>query len=168
MRKLNYLKLSLVPKGWFCPLCHKNVKQQQSKCQEALKLDSICLCKKKPLQSDKLLKCHSESCASGKFFHLSCLNYKRKPNNAKTTWLCPTCALNNVKTKQTKTNKNATSNFNLDSFTHKSPKVSESKCNIIKDPTGWLTGDIIQDIHEALAQIDNTMQGLQDPVLGQD
>ena len=33
-------------------------------------------------------------CENGKFFHLSCLGYKRKPNNSKTTWQCDKCKAN--------------------------------------------------------------------------
>ena len=85
---------------WFCPLVPKNTsaKNEKSKCKrtrdildEALKLDFSCTCKQKPLCLDKLLKCHNPSCQSGKFFHLPCLNFKRMPNNAMTTWECLVC-----------------------------------------------------------------------------
>ena len=39
---------------------------------------------------------------NGKFFHLTCVNYKRKPNNAKTTWICPNCSAANLYDTKTK------------------------------------------------------------------
>ena len=56
--------------------------------------ESICVCMAKPQNGDKLIECHSEPCNNGTFFHISCLNYKRMPNNAKTTWQCNGCKLN--------------------------------------------------------------------------
>ena len=35
--------------------------------------------------------CHGTACEKGKFFHLSCLGFKRMPNNSKTTWQCEYC-----------------------------------------------------------------------------
>lgn len=35
--------------------------------------------------------CQDEGCKHGKYFHLSCLGYKRMPNNGKTTWKCGEC-----------------------------------------------------------------------------
>ncbi|KXJ10160.1 hypothetical protein AC249_AIPGENE21827 [Exaiptasia diaphana] len=163
---LSCLKLQRVPNGWFCPLCHKTAKENQLKGQnetieKALKVDSVCLCQKKALQTDRLLECHNESCASGRFFHLQCLNYKRMPNNAKATWICPTCALNNVKTKgvKNKTTSEAKSS-------KKKLNLSQAKCNIIKNPIGWLTGDIIQEIHETLTKIDPPNGRLAGPSTG--
>ena len=40
----------------------------------------------KPQNGGKLIECHSEPCNNGNFFHMSCLNYKRMPNNAKTIY----------------------------------------------------------------------------------
>ena len=57
-------------------------------------IESICVCMAKPQNGDKLIECHNEPCNNGKFFHMSCLNYKRMPNNAKTTWKCNVCKLN--------------------------------------------------------------------------
>ena len=45
-------------------------------------LDFACTCKRKPLCSEKMLKCHNPFCLSGKCFHLPCLNFKRMPKNA--------------------------------------------------------------------------------------
>ena len=58
---------------------------------QAMSFDFICMCKSKPNESEKLLQCHSESCENGRFFHRTCLNYKRMPNNSQTTWTCPSC-----------------------------------------------------------------------------
>ena len=41
-----------------------------------------------------MIECHSEPCNNGKFFHMSCLNYKRMPNISKTTWQCNGWKLN--------------------------------------------------------------------------
>lgn len=63
----------------------------------ALSLDSFCICQAVPQQSDELLECHSKDCQSGKFFHLTCLGYKKMPNNGKTTWKCTNCKKSNAK-----------------------------------------------------------------------
>ena len=86
--------------GWYCPhccrlpqfKCARKVKESFSEIiAKALSLDSICICQAVPQQSDKLLKCHNENCQGGKFFHLTCLGYKKRPNNSKTTWKCTDC-----------------------------------------------------------------------------
>ena len=56
-----------------------------------MKLDAICVCHLKPKVNERLLKCHGDNCQNGKFFHLKCLDYKRMPNNSKTTWMCSCC-----------------------------------------------------------------------------
>ena len=64
------------------------MKNQDAKRQEIFwmklwsELDFGCTCKRKPLCSEKMLKCHNPFCLSGKFFHLPCLNFKRMPKNA--------------------------------------------------------------------------------------
>ena len=79
---LSCLKVTKVPKKWLCPLCQKTAtgrndkskgKQTKENLDEALKLDCICVCKQKPLSSDKLLKCHNPLCQSGKFFSFALL-----------------------------------------------------------------------------------------------
>ena len=83
-----------LPKGWYCPYCCRlpqfkrlrKVKKTSSEIMgQALSLDSVCIRQAVPQQSDKLLECHSKDCQSGKFFHLTCLGYKKMPNNSKTT-----------------------------------------------------------------------------------
>ena len=64
---------------------------------KALSLNSICICQAVPQQSDKLLECHSDDCQSGKFFHLTCLGYKKLLNNSKTTWKCTDCKTKHAK-----------------------------------------------------------------------
>ena len=94
------------PKGWYCLHCCRlpqfkrlrKVKKNSSEIMgQALSLDSVCICQAVPQQSDKLLECHSKDCQSGKFFHLTCLGYKKMPNNSKTTWKCTNCKKSNAK-----------------------------------------------------------------------
>jgi hypothetical protein len=91
---------SCIPATWFCPYCQKLPQFKRGKSStststltpsEALAQPNICVCKSKAKNGDKLLECHSSNCSYGKFFHLACLNYKRLPNNSKTTWICPEC-----------------------------------------------------------------------------
>lgn len=58
---------------------------------QALKLDSICVCGLSLKVNERLLECHSENCQSGKFFFIQCLDYKRMPYNSQTTWVCSNC-----------------------------------------------------------------------------
>ena len=46
------------------------------------------MCGSSPKANERLLKCHSEDCKNGNFFHLNCLDYKRMSNNSQTTWMC--------------------------------------------------------------------------------
>ena len=71
--------------------------------QGALNCDTICTCQSKPNSTDKLLECHGATCKSGKYFHLHCLNLKRMPNNAKTTWKCAGCKKANASATATTT-----------------------------------------------------------------
>ena len=95
-----------LPKGWYCPHCCRHpqftrlrkVKKNFSEIKgRALSLDIVCICQAVPQQSEKLLECHSKDCQSGKFFHLTCLGYKKMPNNSKTTWKCTNCKKSNAK-----------------------------------------------------------------------
>ena len=95
-----------LPRVWYCPHCcrlpqFKRSKKGKEKSPEimakALSLNSICICQAVPQQSDKLLECHSDDCQSGKFFHLTCLGYKKLPNNSKTTWKCTDCKTKHAK-----------------------------------------------------------------------
>ena len=99
-----------VPKVWYCPHCRKLPQFARPKYKkmpdlkdqflaEAEKLENICTCQKKAEPNEKLLKCHNELCSSGKFFHLTCMSYKRYPNNAKTTWVCNNCKISTPKSR---------------------------------------------------------------------
>ena len=66
-----------LPKPWYCPSfqllpqCKKLKKSPKKTLQnldEALKYNSICICKAKPKVGEKLLKCHSTKCQNGNFF----------------------------------------------------------------------------------------------------
>ena len=97
---LSCLKIESIPKTWYCPHCRtlpqykrtrKATKNSSSVPHSAMSLDSICICKSRPHDSEKLLQCPNESCDNGNFFHLICLKYKKMPNNSQTTWVCPPC-----------------------------------------------------------------------------
>ena len=73
---LTCLKVQKLPKRWFCPLCQKTAAARNEKLKgtqtkgvldEALKLDCICVCNKKPVPLDKLLKCQNPLCENGQF-----------------------------------------------------------------------------------------------------
>ena len=98
------IKNVTVPKMWYCPHCRKLPQFTRAKSKklpemkdqflsQATKLATICTCQKKAQANDKLLKCHNEQRSNGKFFHLSCMSYKRYPSNARTTWLCYNCKI---------------------------------------------------------------------------
>ena len=94
---LDCLGIESTTKVWYCPNCRSLPEFRRSTkstnypaTTEALKLSSICICKEKPSDKDRLLKCHSVDCKNGKFFHLACLGFKRMPNNSN-TWICPVC-----------------------------------------------------------------------------
>lgn len=46
----------------------KEPKKTLQNLDEALKYNSICICKAKPKVGEKLLKCHSTKCQNGNFF----------------------------------------------------------------------------------------------------
>ena len=84
---LSCLKIESIPKTWYrpCPHCRtlpqykrsqKATKNSSSVPHPAMSLDSICICKSRPNDSEKLLQCQNESCDNGKFFHIICFTYK--------------------------------------------------------------------------------------------
>ena len=99
------------------------------------------------------------------------MNYKRKPNNAKTTWICPNCSAANLYDTKTKI-KVANSEKIVKASTCNSVSTPKNgnlnNCHFkrILSPTGWLDDDIILEVHINLKKIDPTMQGLRDPILG--
>ena len=139
--------------------------------KKAVKLDTaICVCNQKVTANDKLIECHNNPCMNGKFFHLPCMNYKRKPNNAKTTWICPNCSVANLydtKAKIKVKNSNSVKASTCNSVsTPNNGNLNDRHFKLILSPTGWLNDDIILDVHLNLKKVDPTIQGLQDPVLG--
>lgn len=92
-----------MPKTWYCPHCCRLPQFKRKRHTRkppgpttvsdhaAMKCESICICKAKPIPEDKLVECHGESGKNGKYFHLACLDLKRLPNNHRTTWKCPAC-----------------------------------------------------------------------------
>ena len=93
-------KVSQLPKTWYCPNCQmcpefkerrpRNV-QPDNILKRALEKETICICKVKAKHCEKLIECHTVSCNHEKYFHLSCLNYKWMPNNAKNIWQYSFC-----------------------------------------------------------------------------
>lgn len=164
-----------------------NQKVQSTIHQAAMKYNTICVCNGKASTIDRLVECHNTTCKNGHFFHLWCLGLKRLPNNSKTTWLCPDCS-----GKKTTTTTSASSlpespvasNLSDDNDDDDSDieitkvstgsinkfsalkRLDSSDYNIIKDPTGWLTGDIIQHAHVLIKQENQSIGGFQRPILG--
>ena len=70
------------------PQCNRgkgSVKGNKLNCA-AMSLDCFCVCKKKATPTE----CNGSNCPHGEFFHLQCLNYKRRPNN-RVNWKCNRC-----------------------------------------------------------------------------
>ncbi|CAH3184903.1 unnamed protein product, partial [Porites evermanni] len=167
-------------KKWYCPHCSrlpqfkrgKKAKQSAQSTpviQGALNCDTICTCQSKPNSTNKLLECHGATCKSGKYFHLHCLNLKRMPNNAKTTWKCAGCK---------KANASATATTTYDDVTFVQEKkgkinkqsplaiLEESDYQIILNPLGWLNCDIIHMAQVLLHEAKPSIEGFQRPTLG--
>ena len=190
------LAVATVPKTWYCPNCRKlpQFKPKKTKAnkdddmiQQALACDSICICQKKALENDKLIECHRSDCKNGVFFHLSCLNYKRLPNNHKTTWLCYdflTKKPSGKKSEQKQEN-NVDNDFVFDSndtddlilvnatATGSTPMDKNAQLAnltqyfaIIESSTGWLDCDIIHMSQVLLQGVNNNIDGFQRPTLG--
>lgn len=181
---LSCLKINTpLPKTWYCPLCQKtsaakkkstSKQQEDDILQKALKLDSVCVCKQKPLPTDKLIECHNCICQSGKFFHLPCISYKRMPNNAKTTWECSACkSCNQQNTKGIPKNPSDTDDVIITNISAGNVEKLASIANLtdehyqlILSPNGWLDCDIIHEVHVFLQKINANIEGLQRPTLG--
>lgn len=137
------------------------------------------MCNKKAVADDRLLECQEPKCKNGKFFHLNCLNYKRRPNNS-SSWRCNKC-------KSVPGNKQSDSSQPLTPPTHNDNqdeviivKATTAQTNttgplatltnnafaIILCPTGWLTCDIIQQVHVCLQRVNPAIKGFQRPTLG--
>ena len=151
---LSCLKLTEVPKKWMSPLCHKGSpprKPQRSArsddtTKKAVDIDkAIFVCNQKATQSDKLIECHNNPCINGKFFYLSCMNYKCKPNNAKTTWICPDCSAANLHDTKAKVKVTNVNNVHASSIvsTPKKGNLNNHHYQLILSPTGWLNAMIL-------------------------
>ncbi len=198
------LKIDKFPKAWLCPNCHRtakikkkksNVKTEKVKAEKdctlerALKIAIICKCGKKAKASDKLIECHSAKCSKGKFFHLECLGYKKRPNNSKSTWKCDYCRIN-------KNSEEVSPDFGdidineldediIDKEMFEDDEVQVTKVTIgqakryeafgsltdqhyqlISSPSGWLDCDIIQEAQVLLQKVHPGIAGFQRPTLG--
>lgn len=151
-------------------MCHKGSPAQRPQrptgsddtTQEAHDLDTAtCVCSQKATQTDKLIECHNKPCTSGIIFLLSCMNYKGKPNNANTTWICPDCSAANLQNSTAKvnvTNVNSVNAFNILSA-RKNGNLNNYHYKLILSLTGWLNDDIILEVHLSLKKMDTTVQG---------
>ncbi|XP_022807132.1 uncharacterized protein LOC111344187 isoform X1 [Stylophora pistillata] len=195
------LSMKNVAKTWLCPHCRKLPKFGHGKkglkthdkvpnlFEEALSMESICVCKRKANSDDKLLKCHNDSCSNGKFFHLQCMSYKRYPNNYKSSWACNFCKLDSIRS--TKSIKPKATNSNLpfspsESSVHNDHEIvyfgtreteqvdkysiistlTNHDFDVIESSTGWLENTVIQQAHVLLKQVNPDIQGFQRPSLG--
>lgn len=195
------LSMKNVAKTWLCPHCRKLPKFGHGKkglkthdkvpnlFEEALSMESICVCKSKANSDDKLLKCHNDSCSNGKFFHLQCMSYKRYPNNYKSSWACNFCKLDSIRS--TKSIKPKATNSNLpfspsESSVHNDHEIvyfgtreteqvdkysiistlTNHDFDVIESSTGWLENTVIQQAHVLLKQVNPDIQGFQRPSLG--
>ena len=88
------LQVTQFSKNWCCPHCQRlpdfkrQPKAKDIATTKALALESVCICRQKAKIEEIIIQCHNPYCENGQFFHISCLGYKRKPNNSKTTWQC--------------------------------------------------------------------------------
>ena len=153
--------------------------------------NSICVCASKASPNDRIIECHSPKCGNGKFFHLACLGLKRMPNNSKTTWQYSACkktkqqakaitctSYESVPTKSTSDYSVIDSDVSDDdvSITQVTvgvvdkqstlAKLDESDYQTILSPTGWLTGDMIQQAQVLLQKENSAIEGFQRPTLG--
>ena len=79
------------------------------------------------------------------------MNYKRKPNNAKTTWNCPNCSAANlydIKTEIKVANCDRVKPSKCNSVsTPNNGNLNNRDFKLILSPTTWLDGDIILEVH---------------------
>ena len=174
---LSCLKIENIPKTWYCPHCRtlsqykrsrKATKTSSSVPHPAMSLDSICICKSRPNDSEKLLQCHNESCDNGKFFHLICLNYKKMSNNSQTTWVCLQCK-KKVKVTRPQNTDDVTFIRTVQTQTEKYKSLGnlgQKEFDIISSPSGWLDCSIIHDSQILLANVNKSLKRFQRPTLG--
>ena len=158
----------------------------------AMQFTNICVCNGKATITDRIIECHNADCDSGHFFHLTCLGLKRLPNNSKTTWQCVTCR--GKKTQKTSAQPTTSTSSalpqspvasSISSASESEEEIQVTKVsvgsvdkfgplakldnldyNIINDPAGWLTDDIIQYAQVLIKQVNPLIEGLQRPTLG--
>ena len=100
------------------------------------------------------------------------MNYKHKPNNTKTTWICPHCTTANhynTKAKIKVTYDNSVKASTCKQCQHSIPNngnLNDRQFTLILSPTGLFNDDIILDVHLNLKKNDPTMQGFHNPILG--
>lgn len=176
---LSCLRIDSIPKTWYCPYCRTLPEFKRSKKKQqppkiistsaVLDLDVICTCKSKPSAGDKLLECHNVSCNNGNFFHLTCLKYKRMPNNSRTTWICPGCRRSRSIVKSL----NDVDGITFVKVVHNPLEkykpigdVTQEHFDTIMSPTGWLDCTIVHDAQTLLMNINESVKGFQRTTLG--
>ena len=121
------------------------------------------------------LKCVNENCLNGKYFHLKCLGYKKRPNNYKTQWLCNGCIATKgqVSPKRAKLDEHDDSltlthvSYEADIDRHRCLSIlNDEHYNIIEDVTGWLDTDIIDQAQFLIKQANPNISSLQRTCLG--
>ena len=119
-----------------------------------------------------VLKCLNENRSSGRYFHLKCLGYKKRPNNYKTNWLCDVHIISKEQ-RNTKVDDDQDSlsfthvSFDADIDRHKCLTVlNNERFNIIEDITGWLDCDIIDQAQRLIKKVNPNIYSLQRPSLG--
>ena len=170
----------------------QNKQQLTSSVNSALLCDTICVCKAKATSADRLVECHNANCDNGNFFHLSCLGLKRMPSNYKTTWMCYICRVKDKRSISTRATtstscylpespaepsltdedensdndiviiKVSTGSFNKYGNL---ANLGSSDYNIMNDPAGWLTSDIIQTA-QVLIKVNPMIEWATTPKLG--
>lgn len=89
------------------------------------------------------------------------MNYKCKPNNAKTTWICPNCSAANLYDTKTKIKVANSDNVKASTCNRVSTlnngNLNNRHFKRILSPTGWLDDEIILEVHINLKKIDPTM-----------
>ena len=79
------------------------------------------------------------------------MNYKHKPNNAKTAWICPNCSAANLydsKTKIKAANTDSVKPSSCNSVsTPNNGNLDNCDFKLILSPTTWLDDDIVLEVH---------------------
>ena len=86
------------------------------------------------------------------------------PNNCKTTWQCSACKKAKQQTKADVSITQVT--VGVVAKQSALTELDESDYQTILSPTGWLTGDIIQQAQVLLQKENSSIEGFQGPTLG--